>query len=164
MKRKFTDRCNEILSEKKKPGKIVTTAGIALIHNNKIFLVKPFNNNGKRSWGIPKGKADPGESIELCARREFTEETGFTPKTDLEYLGKAGYSGTSTYPGKDIHAFVGYGTGKEKFKGSNLIDHGPDKGKPEIINGKYIDIKEAKDIIHKSQIKFIELLMDKFNL
>ncbi len=28
-------------------------------------------------WSLPKGKCDPGESDEACARREVEEETGF---------------------------------------------------------------------------------------
>jgi 8-oxo-dGTP diphosphatase len=33
-------------------------------------------------WSLPKGKCDPGESDEACARREVNEETGLV--VDLE--------------------------------------------------------------------------------
>jgi 8-oxo-dGTP diphosphatase len=35
-------------------------------------------------WTFPKGKADPGEDDLDCARREVTEETGFTCRTGAE--------------------------------------------------------------------------------
>lgn len=42
-------------------------------------------------WSLPKGKADPGESLPVAAVREIEEETGFT--AELEYR-----IGTSAYP------------------------------------------------------------------
>ena len=32
-------------------------------------------------WDLPKGKCDPGESPETCARREVSEELGIPPET-----------------------------------------------------------------------------------
>jgi 8-oxo-dGTP diphosphatase len=33
-------------------------------------------------WSLPKGKCEPGESYEDCARREVEEETGFAVELD----------------------------------------------------------------------------------
>ncbi len=41
-------------------------------------------------WSIPKGKADPGESDEDCARREVEEETGLRCEI-AEHLGDVAY-------------------------------------------------------------------------
>lgn len=41
---------------------------VALIHRPK-----------KSDWSFPKGKPEPGESVEETARREVFEETGMTP-------------------------------------------------------------------------------------
>lgn len=45
--------------------------------NGEILLIKQFAH--KETWGIPKGHVDKGESIEECAIREVTEETGVVP-------------------------------------------------------------------------------------
>ncbi len=39
--------------------------------------VAVIHRPGRRDWSLPKGKADPGETLESCALREVWEETGF---------------------------------------------------------------------------------------
>ena len=51
---------------------IIKAAG-GLIKNEKGKILFIFRR-GK--WDLPKGKLDPGESLEECATREITEETG----------------------------------------------------------------------------------------
>lgn len=48
-------------------------AGGGLVVNNEQELLMIFRR-GK--WDLPKGKLDPGETIEACAVREIKEETG----------------------------------------------------------------------------------------
>lgn len=47
-------------------------------------------------WSLPKGKQDPGESLEETALREVWEETALRCSLD-------GYLGTQDYPGKTVH-------------------------------------------------------------
>lgn len=53
-------------------------------------------------WTIPKGKADPGESDEDCARREVEEETGLRCELgdhldDVAYQDRAGRPKVARY-------------------------------------------------------------------
>lgn len=53
---------------------IIVAAG-GIVTNEKGELLMIFRR-GK--WDLPKGKLDAGETIEACALREVTEETGVT--------------------------------------------------------------------------------------
>jgi predicted NUDIX family NTP pyrophosphohydrolase len=56
-----------------------------------VFLVHPggpfWRNKDDGAWTIPKGLIEPGEDPLAAARREFSEETGFTPDGDFMELG-----------------------------------------------------------------------------
>lgn len=53
----------------------IIKAGGGLVRNNDEEILLIFRR-GK--WDLPKGKLDEGESLEECALREVTEETGLT--------------------------------------------------------------------------------------
>src|SRR5438270_5788185 len=52
-----------------------------------VFLVHPggpfWARKDDGAWSIPKGEYTEGDDPLAAARREFTEETGFTPEGDL---------------------------------------------------------------------------------
>ena len=53
---------------------LIKAAGGLVINENKEILF--MFRRGK--WDLPKGKLDPGESLESCAQREVKEETGIS--------------------------------------------------------------------------------------
>lgn len=53
------------------------------------------------AWSIPKGLIDPGEELLAAARREFTEETGFTAQEPFIPL-----AAVKQKSGKIVHAFA----------------------------------------------------------
>jgi ADP-ribose pyrophosphatase YjhB (NUDIX family) len=55
---------------------MVHSAGLAIIYQNKILLVKPTNARWWKSYGIPKGHVEEGESTIDAAIREVKEEIG----------------------------------------------------------------------------------------
>ena len=60
-----------------KNDQIKSTAGIAVVYDNKILLVHPTNSSWvKPTLGIPKGRVELGENLITAALREFSEEVG----------------------------------------------------------------------------------------
>jgi 8-oxo-dGTP pyrophosphatase MutT (NUDIX family) len=58
-------------------------AGGGLVKNEKDEILFMFRR-GK--WDLPKGKLDPGESLEECAIREVREETGVGGLSIVKFL------------------------------------------------------------------------------
>jgi 8-oxo-dGTP pyrophosphatase MutT (NUDIX family) len=54
---------------------VIIQAGGGLVDNGKGQYLFMFRRN---KWDLPKGKLDPGETLEQCAVREVAEETGLT--------------------------------------------------------------------------------------
>lgn len=55
---------------------MVVSAGVAITYDDKILMVHPKGVRPHTHWGVPKGKREPGESIEETACREVQEEVG----------------------------------------------------------------------------------------
>jgi 8-oxo-dGTP pyrophosphatase MutT (NUDIX family) len=77
--------------------KIIAAGG--LVFNDKNELLMIFRR-GK--WDLPKGKLDEGESIEDCALREVTEETGLQNVQLENFLGSTFHEYFNTYTNEDV--------------------------------------------------------------
>ena len=53
--------------------RVIIKAGGGLVKNEKGEVLFMFR---KGKWDLPKGKLDPGETMDACAVREVMEETG----------------------------------------------------------------------------------------
>ena len=76
-----------------------TSCGVIITDGERLLL---GHATGSPRWDIPKGIAEPGESLAAAARRELFEETGLdAPESELRPLGVLPY-----LPGKDLALFA----------------------------------------------------------
>jgi 8-oxo-dGTP pyrophosphatase MutT (NUDIX family) len=68
---------------KKNDTTVLIRAGGGLVENEKSEVLFMFRR-GK--WDLPKGKLDPGETLEDCAIREVREETGIKKIKIIRFL------------------------------------------------------------------------------
>lgn len=110
--------------------------------NLEILLVHQ-SDKPKTLWSIPKGKVDPGETIESAARREVKEETGVKLDT-LEFLGYVDYGKFA----KRMYTFMGRSPGENAIRAKF----------PEIDSVGYFPVQEAKKMVDKRQRALINAL------
>jgi predicted NUDIX family NTP pyrophosphohydrolase len=120
------------------------------------FLVHPggpfWANKDEGVWSIPKGEFGPGEDALEAARREFTEETGFTASGDFVPL-----TALKQPSGKIVHAWAVQGDCDPALVRSNTFVL---KGReyPEIDRAAWFGLDEAKKKILRGQLGFLEEL------
>jgi ADP-ribose pyrophosphatase YjhB (NUDIX family) len=84
-----------------------TSAGGVVVRQGDRLEVCLINPAGRRVWGLPKGRVEPGETAAQAALREVAEETGITGVIERE-LGSIEYWFSARDPGGRIHKTVHY--------------------------------------------------------
>ncbi len=146
------------------------SAGILLFRRKatgiEFFLVHPggpfWKNKDEGAWSIPKGEFVETEEPLEAAKREFTEETGFTcegPFIELTPLKQKS--------GKIIYAFAAEQDIDATAIHSNTFQmiwppkSGLLKDFPEVDEAQWFSIADAQQKINAGQAKFIDELLTK---
>ncbi len=131
--------------------------------NLEVFLVHmggPFwAKKDIGAWSIPKGEYEPGEDPFEAAKREFLEETGFTPVGEFMKLKDVKQPG-----GKVVSAWAFEGDCDARQVASNTfsMEWPPRSGRfqefPEVDHAEWFEPDIANEKILKGQRPFIEEL------
>ena len=114
------------------------------------------------AWSIPKGLIEPGEDRETAARREFAEETGFTPEGPLRPLGEFRQNANKT-----VVAFALEGDFDVGALSSNSfeIEWPPRSGQrrsfPEVDRAGWFASDEARVKLLVGQVPILEVLEER---
>jgi predicted NUDIX family NTP pyrophosphohydrolase len=135
-----------------------TSAGILLYRHRgstlEVFLVHPggpfWAKKDDGAWSIPKGEFEPGEDPLAAAKREFTEETGFTVAGDFIALPPL-----KQPSGKIVHAWAIQGDCDPALLRSNTFTL---KGKtfPEVDRAGWFGLEAAQQKILPGQAGFLD--------
>jgi len=116
------------------------TVIIAVTESGKLLMERQFRYPlGQVCWEMPAGKIDPNESIEICARRELREETGFEAQ-EWAHLGT-------------VHPCVGYSDERiEIFLARGLTQRGTALDHGEYLEVFEISLEEAEAAVLDGRI------------
>jgi predicted NUDIX family NTP pyrophosphohydrolase len=125
-----------------------------------VFLVHPggpfWAKKDAAAWSIPKGEFNADEEPLAAARREFTEETGFTLAGPFAPLGTIRVSSA-----KVLHAFATEADLDPAQVKSNTfkLEWPPRSGRwaefPEVDRADWFPLDVAKEKIHRGQLELL---------
>ena len=128
-----------------------------------VFLVHPggplWASKDEGAWTIPKGEYDEDEEPIEAARREFQEETGFSPADPMLSLGSVRQKS-----GKIVTAWAFEGDAVASALVSNTceIEWPPRSGRritiPEVDRGDWFTMTEARRVMRAEQHMFLAVL------
>ena len=145
-----------------------TSAGLLLYRSTsrglEVLLVHPggpfFARKDLGAWSIPKGETSEGEDLLDAARREFSEETGFSAEGRAIALGEVRQPG-----GKIVHAWAVRGDADPARLASNHFElewprgSGRSQSFPEVDEARWFDLAEARRRILPAQAAFLDRLL-----
>lgn len=128
-----------------------------------VLLVHPggpfWQNRDRGAWSIPKGEHSSNEPSDMAARREFREETGWQPVSELHSLGQV-----RQRSGKLVAAFAMEGD----FSVATLVSQTfeiawPPGGSrvqsfPEVDRAEWFPLTQAHEKIIPAQRPFLDRL------
>ena len=128
-----------------------------------VFLVYPggpfFRNKDKGYWTIPKGEPVGQEELMSTALREFYEETGYSPAGDFKEL-----KFIVQKAGKVVYCWAVAGDLNPLSMVCNTfaLEWPPGSGKivdfPEVDQGNWFSLDQARLLINSRQISFLDEL------
>jgi 8-oxo-dGTP pyrophosphatase MutT (NUDIX family) len=156
---KFDGFINEVINRES----LRRTAGVALIHDNKILLVHPTNSGWKKATcGIPKGGMEIGEDPMEAALRELREETGIrldpsdldpSPEVVNFYSKNGGLKGQLIYFVANLPDLVKIGLSSNRLPKDRLQME-------EIDWAKFVGPNEAYPITSQGQLIILDRHLD----
>jgi len=95
-----------------------TSAGAIILRDveGELKIALAQHRMNSKTWTLPKGHVDPGESLEQTALREIYEETGLLNVQLITYLGsfiRESIKSNGDVEQKTIHFYLAYSPGTE---------------------------------------------------
>jgi predicted NUDIX family NTP pyrophosphohydrolase len=133
---------------------VIESAGTLLYRRNngklEVLIVHPWGPYNRRApWSIPKGRINPGEDLEVAARRETREETGVVAGP-LHSIGSVDLARSR----KRIHGYAGPAP----------EDAAPRSDQKEVDEAKFVAIDRARFLLHPAQVTFLDRLLSTLDL
>lgn len=139
---------------------VKTSAGLAIVWENKILLAHTTGRNFKTGYGIPKGGIEKGETPIDAAVREVYEEVGIKVSKDMidDRSYQFGVDARKWGYKKIVHYYI---VKLESLQQIGLNEPTVPKGwlqLEEINDARFMDLKEARKLTMKSQQPLIDNL------
>ena len=142
--------------------KTKTSAGLAIIYDNKILLAHTTSRGWYGSYGIPKGGIDKGESKIDAAIRETREEVGITiPKNLIDKTEHTFTVSTKKYGNKIVYYYIVQILNLSQIRLKDLKVPKKQLQLEEVDWAGFLDYKEATKRIMKSQAVLINNMVSK---
>jgi 8-oxo-dGTP pyrophosphatase MutT (NUDIX family) len=114
---------------------------VPMLNETDVVLIKQYRHAlGKYIWEIPAGTLDPQETPISCAKRELTEETGYSAGGWQE-LGEI--TPVPGYSDERIHIFLA----------TELVPAEQHLDQDEMLDVNKINFQEAMKMIHRREIR-----------
>lgn len=136
-------------------------AGVAVVWNNHILLVRPTDDDWKnKGLGIPKGKLRGGENVKDGAIRELEEETGIKISPyDIEDPKTVPFYDKSGKEVKSMMIYFEYHVDHPSQIGMNSTVINKDElQKKEIDWAGFIPIRDAYSVMNRAQLIILDRL------
>lgn len=139
----------------------IKAAGVFIIQKSGKVLICHPTNHPSNVWSIPKGKVEDGETLMNAAIRETFEETNIdlTQLKDFElrYIGDEAYR----HGKKILSGFMFLERQESTFDWDSIelrcdsMVPEEEGGFPEMDDFKWVEIKDAKELLHETQVKIL---------
>lgn len=121
-----------------------------------------FRNRQEGAWTLPKGRIEPGEDPLTAAKREFSEETGFSSDAPQYFdLGTVRLKS-----GKTVYGFAFEGDCDPRRLRSMRFEmewprrSGNTRTFPEVDQLRFVPAQEAERLLHPAQARFVARLVE----